>query len=393
MEAHFYKYNPWWENDLSELDTLQKRGDIQPELMKQFDNQQIVFLTGIRRVGKSSLMKLCIQELIKIRNIDPRQIFYISLDDFLLKDKSIIEIVEEFRSSQNLKHNQDIYLFLDEVTFAIDYEIQLKNLYDLGKTKIFAASSNAGFVRKQTGLLTGRNVAFEILPLDFEQYLEFKNIKISKADSHLREIEFKKYLQNGGLPAYVLTEDASHIKQLVEDIIYKDIAAINGIRQLDQLKDYFLMLMERSGKTMSINKVAKVLGISTETSKRYFDLFCETFLIYPVSRYGKLNEQMVSPKKIYCCDTGLRTYYTGARDWGALFENYVFLRLKHLNLRYVYENTTEIDFITENKWLIECKFHDEELSKKQQELFDSFPAQKRSVVRRESDVIKILDES
>lgn len=153
------------------------------------------------------------------------------------------------------------------------------------------------------------------------------------------------------------------------------------------------MLMERSGKTMSINKVAKILGISTETSKRYFDLFCETFLVYPVSRQGKLNEQLVSPRKIYCCDTGLRTFFTGARDWGALFENYVFLRLKHLNLRYVYENTTEIDFITQNKWLIECKFHDEKLSKKQQELFDSFPAKKRSIVRNERDVLKILNES
>lgn len=393
MEVHLYKYNPWWEEDFDALNQLLSRADILPNLMKQFNNAQIVFLTGIRRVGKSSLMKLCIKELIQTKNINPSHILYISLDDFLLKDESILQIVEEFKKSQKLKHSEQVYLFLDEVTFATDYEIQLKNLYDLGKTKIFAASSNAGFVRKQTGLLTGRNVVFEILPLDFDQYLEFKNIKISNADSHLREAEFKNYLLKGGLPGYVLTEDVAQINQLVDDIIYKDIAALNGIRQLNQLKDYFLMLMERSGKTMSINKVAKILGISTETSKRYFDLFCETFLVYPVSRQGKLNEQLVSPRKIYCCDTGLRTFFTGARDWGALFENYVFLRLKHLNLRYVYENTTEIDFITQNKWLIECKFHDEKLSKKQQELFDSFPAKKRSIVRNERDVLKILNES
>lgn len=393
MEVHLYKYNPWWEEDFDALNQLLSRADILPNLMKQFNNAQIVFLTGIRRVGKSSLMKLCIKELIQTKNINPSHILYISLDDFLLKDESIIQIVEEFKKSQKLKHSEQVYLFLDEVTFATDYEIQLKNLYDLGKTKIFAASSNAGFVRKQTGLLTGRNVVFEILPLDFDEYLKFKNIKISNADSHLREAEFKNYLLKGGLPGYVLTEDVAQINQLVDDIIYKDIAALNGIRQLNQLKDYFLMLMERSGKTMSINKVAKILGISTETSKRYFDLFCETFLVYPVSRQGKLNEQLVSPRKIYCCDTGLRTFFTGARDWGALFENYVFLRLKHLNLRYVYENTTEIDFITQNKWLIECKFHDEKLSKKQQELFDSFPAKKRSIVRNERDVLKILNES
>ena len=360
--------------------------------MKQFDNDQIIFLIAIRRVGKSSLMKLCIQGLIQTKNIDSKHILYISLDDFLLKDFTILEIIEAFRESQKLNHNETVYIFLDEVTFAKDYEIQLKNLYDMGSIKIFAASSNTGFVRKQTGYLTGRNITFEILPLDFEQYLEFKNLTFSKADPYLREAEFKNYLLAGGLPAYVLTGDATHIKQLVDDIIYKDIAATNGSRQLNLLKDYFLMLMERSGKTMSINKVAKVLGISTETSKRYFDLFCETFLIYPVSRHGKLNEQMVSPKKIYCCDTGLRVSYTGARDWGALFENHVFLRLKHLNLRYVYENKTEIDFITENKWLIECKFHDEELSKKQQELFESFPATERKIVRNERDINSVLEE-
>jgi predicted AAA+ superfamily ATPase len=147
--------------------------------------------------------------------------------------------------------------------------------------------------------------------------------------------------------------------------------------------------MERSGKTLSINKIAKVLGISTESSKRYFDLFCDTFIIYPVSRFGKLNEQLVSPKKIYCCDTGIRNFYTGERDWGAVFENYVFLRLKQLNLEYIYENTIELDFYSENKILIECKFHNEELSKKQQELFDKIDAKQKYVVRNYKDVEKL----
>lgn len=390
MNEILYRYNPWWEKDFTELESLKDRSDILPSLIKQFEDKQITFLTGIRRVGKSSLMKLCIRHLILNLAIEPTHILYVSLDDFLLKDESILSIIEAFRKAHKLSHSTTIYLFLDEVTFAKDYEIQLKNLFDQSKTQIFAASSNAGFVRKQTGLLTGRNTPFEILPLDFDQYLHFKNIQISKADTQLREAHFKTYLENGGLPGYVLTDNDNLIKQLVDDIIYKDIAALNGIRQLNQLKDYFLMLMERSGKTMSINKVSKVLGISTETSKRYFDLFCETFLIYPVSRYGKLNEQMVSPKKIYCCDTRLRVYFTGARDYGALFENYVFLRLKHLGLRYIYENTTEIDFFTENKWLIECKFHDEALSKKQQELFDSYPAKEKRIVRNEGDVLNIL---
>jgi hypothetical protein len=98
---------------------------------------------------------------------------------------------------------------------------------------------------------------------------------------------------------------------------------------------------------------------------------------------------MVAPKKVYACDTGIRTFYTGERDWGALFENYVFLRLKHLNLNYVSENSIEIDFISQNKILIECKFHEEALSEKQQLLFDQLAANKKYIIRNFEDIEKI----
>lgn len=386
MKKILYRYNPWWEEDTSALENLITRDESFEFILSNLANKQVVLLTGLRRIGKTSLMKLCVRYLIQEKKINPLHIFYVSLDDFLLKDKSIIEIIEEFKTIHKIKHAQNVYLFLDEITFVDDYELQLKNLYDKGNSKIFASSSSASLMRKQKGFLTGRGITHEVMPLSFDNYLRFKNVKIKKADEHIVPSYFKDYLRTGGIPEYVLTEDVSYIAGLMEDIIYKDIAAVHGIRNLQQLKDYFLMLMERSGKTMSINKVAKVLGISTETSKRYFDMFCDTFVVSPVSRYGKLNEQMVSPKKIYCCDTGIRTHYTGDRDWGALFENYSFLRLKQLKLRYVYQNQTELDFISQNNVLIECKFHDEALSDKQQKLFDQFKANEKFIVRSWQDV-------
>jgi len=386
MEKEFYRYNPWWENTNTLLDNLLDRTESFEFILPNITNKQVVFLTGLRRVGKTSLMKLCIKYLINEKKINPLHVLYVSMDDFLFIGKSIIEIVENFKTIHKIKNEEHIYLFLDEITFVEDYELQLKNLYDKGNSKIFASSSSASLLQKQKGYLTGRSVTFEVLPLSFEMYLQFKNIVINKADGHLKETYFKDYLLTGGIPEYVLTNDVAYISELMDNIIYKDIAAVNGIRQIRQLKDYFLLLMERSGKTMSINKVAKVLGISTETSKRYFDMFCDTFIVSPVTRFGKLNEQLVSPKKIYCCDTGIRTYYTGERDWGALFENYVYLRLKHLNLSYVYENTTELDFISLNKILIECKFHNETLNEKQQLLFDNFKATEKYIVRTYNDV-------
>lgn len=386
MEKELYRYNPWWENNTPLWSNLLDRTESFDAILPNISNKQVVFLTGLRRIGKTSLMKLCIKHLINEKKINPLQILYVSMDDFLFIGKSIIEIVESYKTIHKIKNEEQVYLLLDEITFVDEYELQLKNLYDKGNSKIFASSSSASLLKKQKGYLTGRSITLEVLPLSFEMYLQFKNIVVSKSDEHLLETYFKDYLLTGGIPEYVLTNDAVYINELMDNIIYKDIAAINGIRQTQQLKEYFLLLMERSGKTMSINKVAKVLGISTETSKRYFDMFCDTFIVSPVTRFGKLNEQLVSPKKIYCCDTGIRTFYTGERDWGDLFENYAFLRLKHMSLSYIYENTIELDFISQNKVLMECKFHNEMLSEKQQLLFDNFKATEKYIVRNYNDI-------
>jgi len=386
MEKELYRYNPWWEKNTTLWNNLLDRTESFDAILPNLTNKQVVFLTGLRRIGKTSLMKLCIKHLINIEKVNPLHILYVSMDDFLFIGKSIIDIVESFKTIHKIKNEEQVYLFLDEITFVNEYELQLKNLYDKGNSKIFASSSSASLLKKQKGYLTGRSITFEVLPLSFEMYLQFKNIVVTKADEHLLETYFKDYLLTGGIPEYVLTNDAVYINELMDNMIYKDIAAVNGIRQTQQLKEYFLLLMERSGKTMSINKVAKILGISTETSKRYFDMFCDTFIVSPVTRFGKLNEQLVSPKKIYCCDTGIRAFYTGERDWGALFENYAFLRLKHMNLSYVYENTIELDFISQNKVLMECKFHDEALSEKQQLLFDNFKATEKYIVRNYNDI-------
>ncbi len=389
MEKTLFRYNPWWENDLTSLTKLFNREESFSFLQKNIDNKQILFLTGLRRIGKTSLMKLCIKYLIEVKEVCPKHILYVSMDDFVLSGKSIVDVLEIYKTIHKLKHTEKTYIFLDEITFVDNYELQLKNIYDKEHTKVFASSSSASLLKSQKGYLTGRSVTLEVLPLNFSDYLKFKNITISKADENLKATYFKEFLITGGVPEYVLTGDDAYIRELMEDIIYKDIAAIHNIKHLSQLKNYFLLLMERSGKTMSINKVAKVLGISTQTSKHYFDLFCDTYIISPVTRYGKLNVQLVSPKKIYCYDTGIKTYYTGVRDWGALFENYCFLRLKHLKLNYLYENTIELDFITENKTIIECKYHNEPLSKKQQALFDSFKAKQKHIVRDEADIEQI----
>jgi hypothetical protein len=135
-------------------------------------------MTGLRRVGKTTLMKLVIQYLLQ-NEISPKHIFYVSLDDFVLKDLSIIDVVSEYRSLHRIPYDEQVYVFLDEITYKQDYRHQLKNLYDKQSTKIYVSSSSSSALRDQRGYLTGREYIVEVTPLDFDEYLTFKNIVIS----------------------------------------------------------------------------------------------------------------------------------------------------------------------------------------------------------------------
>ena len=378
MEEVLYQYNPWWE-ELVFNEEIIPRERYLDRLIKYLDNKQIISLTGLRRVGKKTLMKLIIKELIR-RGTSSKFILYISLDDYLFHQKSIIEIINEYRKLHKLKIEEKIYLFLNEVTYKDNFHIQLKNIYDSQNTKIFAASSSASMLRDKKASLTGRAITLEIKPLDLEEYLFFKGITVKKRDKQLYKSYFLDYIKDGGMPENVLNPNREYLMNLVDDIIQKDITAFHGLKNHQILRDYFLLLMERSGKQLSINKIAKILSISPDTSKRYLSYFESTYLIHLLPRWGKTNQKLLSAKKIYASDLGIKHLFMGDRDLGSYFENYIYLVLRNKKiLYYLYENTVEIDFYTDDKILIESKFYSQ-LNEKQNRLFSDYPSSKRIVI-------------
>lgn len=386
MEQLFYRYNPWWD-DKNYDSNLIRREKILVSLKNYIKTKDIVILTGLRRIGKTSVMKLLIQDLIQ-SGVNPQRIFYISFDDYLLGKETILSVLDEYRKIHKIKFDEKLYCFFDEIAYQKDYEQQLKNIYDNQNVKVFASTSQSSLFRTQKAFITGRTKTFEILPLDFDEYLIFKNTKLSKKDNHLIDKLFEEYLQIGGIPEYVLREDLEYLKELVDDIIMKDIASRYKIRETQVLKDFFLLLMERVGKIFSINKLANALNISPDTVRRYLEYFNETFLIYLVPRYGKTNERILSAKKIYAADIGIKSLFTGFRDIGSIFENYVYLKIKDRNPSYVYKDETEIDFLTEDKILIEVKYNSE-MNDKQKKLFNSFPAKKRFLIKNYNNLIQL----
>jgi uncharacterized protein len=376
-QENYYQYNPWWED--KNITTKSIKREKYLNLMEDvFSKKDIVVLTGLRRVGKTTLLKDFIEILINKKHIEPKHIFYISLDDYSLGDFSILEIVREYRSLHKLKIDEKIYLFLDEITFKDNFQQQLKNLYDNQNTKIYISASSSSVLKDKKALLTGRERIIEVLPLDFNEYLLFKNIKIENRNAYLKKTYFEEYLQIGGMPEYVLTNDRAYLNSLIEDIIQKDIIAYHNIKNKQLIKDFFILLMERAGKQVSINKLAKILSISPDTAKRYLSLFEETYLINLVSRFGHTNSSILSPKKVYASDLGIKNFFTGFRDKGAIFENYVYLLIKKFNPKYIYENGIEIDFITENQKLIEVKYENN-LNEKQKSLYEKTKAKEKYI--------------
>jgi hypothetical protein len=143
--------------------------------------------------------------------------------------------------------------------------------------------------------------------------------------------------------------------------------------------------MGNVGGPVSVYKISRTLKNSSETISRYLQMFEEVFLIYLVPRFGNTNQMMVSPKKIYAADIGVRNLLTGFIRKGSVFENYVYLKIKDSEPVYILENQVEIDFYLNNQVLVEVKF-EEEIKDKQKEFFDRFKAMHKRVIRGYEDL-------
>jgi len=293
----------------------------------------------------------------------------------------------EFRKLHALKLEQKVYLFFDEVAYREQAPQELKNLYDHENVKIFASSSSTSILADTRAFLTGRARVLEVLPLNFHEFLAFRKLNVRKSESYLLENYFESYMRTGGIPEYVLSNDVSYLDNLIDDILYKDIVARHGLRDVSGIKDLFRLLMERAGKQISLNRIARTLGLSPDSVRRYVDYFRQTFLIYTIERCGKLNERLRAPKKLYAADVGLRNHITGYRDKGAVFENLVYLQIKQHQPCYVYQNGLELDFKYADV-ILEVKF-ERQLEGKQKTFFEAFPSSRKIVVETMSDYLTL----
>ncbi len=359
-------YNPWWFGE--KIKEGITRDDYLKKMEEELKARRISFLIGLRRVGKTTLLKQFISKLIN-KGFEERKILYLSLDHPLIQKADLGEIIKEFRKLNEISRREKIYLFLDEVLHGKEIFQWLKVLYDNERVKIYATSSSSLRLKDEKALLTGRSKSIIIKPLSFREYLSFRGKKTN--EPHLLERYFEEYLKEGGMPEYVLNKDVDYLIDLANSIITKDIVLNNRGVNIMKVKELFLLLLSRLGKPITYSKLSRVLGIKEETVESYINHLTNSELINVIYKWSKSsNEKIYSPKKIYLGDIGFRYALTGKYSIGSNFENLVYLKISDKEPSYYLEKGIEIDFIT-GKEVYECKFG-RELSKEQEELLNKF---------------------
>lgn len=318
-------------------------------------SDEIVDIVGPRRSGKSSVLKLL------IKNMEKDSWMYINFEDPVFIENNYPEVIEKLIEIYEQYYGSSLkYLFFDEIQNINFWEKAVRKLRDGTKYKIFITGSSSKLLsRELSSLLTGRHLSYELMPLNFREYLSFKNIIIKNPkEAVLQEAKivkyFEKYLQLGGFPKIVLDEDAELLKQYYPDILEKDIIKRHNIRQKDIVEKIGIFLLSNAGKILSITSLEETFNISFEAASNYLGYFKEAFLVFEVPQFSySLKTQQKALKKIYAVDTGLANAvsFRFSEDYGRILENSVFLHLNQLAPEIYYYKTKsnlEVDFLVKH---------------------------------------------
>jgi len=361
--AKLTEWNPWWENGKVPEELKAKERPHYRQLLESVKIKEITIITGVRRSGKSTLMYQMVDKLLK-EGTDPNQILLVNLEDKKLIEDSLQDIYESYR--QNINPEKKAFIFLDEIHRKKDWEAWIRKKYDLKTNDKFVISGSCSYLLKKeySTLLTGRNLMFEVMPLNFEEFLLFGNITVNKnklnkgiilEKTKLQVIKkLKEYLTLGGFPEITLKQKnfkTKILEQYFDDIIYKDIIDRYNLNS-QKTKDLAIYLLTNFTGLISLRNMRNSLQISYDTIKDYLAYYEEAFLFFRADHFSySFREQKTLASKVYCIDNGLRNAvsFKFSKDEGKLAENCVFIHLRRTNKHpYYWKNQNEVDFVIKN---------------------------------------------
>lgn len=343
-----------------------------PFFKKETAVPRIAVLTGMRQVGKTTLMRQIYDA------IETKYKIFLDMENPLnqkiFEEENFDNIIANLESL-GFSLEKKSFIFLDEVQVVPKIVKAVKYLYDHYKIKFFLTGSSSFYLKNLfPESLAGRKVVYELFPLDFEEFLVFKGKEkkfyeqFSLKAKNKNKVSYQLYsklldehLEFGGFPAVVVEKDRERKKQILKDIFTsyfeKDIRTLADFKELGKLRDLILLLTSRTGSKLEISKIASELGISRETVYSYLNFLEKTYFIFFINPFTRnIDGEVRGAKKVYFCDNGLLNYL-GKVSEGTIFENFVFHNLKKYgNLNYYQKyKGPEVDFILDKKSAFEAK--------------------------------------
>jgi len=311
------------------------------------NNPFIIIISGIRRSGKSQL--LLTQKTHKT--------YYVDFDDERFIGFTHEQFHELHSTLRELFGEHNTFLF-DEIQNIPGWERFVRRLHT-EKKKIFITGSNANLLSKELGThLTGRHLTKELFPFSYKEFLTKHNTTINPNDP--KDIAQAKallstYMEQGGLPEYLNTNNQEYLKTLYENILYRDIITRHNIKEVKSIRETAHYLASNIGKEFSYNSIKKLTGLTSATTIReYIQYLQDTYLVFEINRYdASIKKQAYYNKKIYFIDTALANTvgFRTSPDNGRILENTIFLQLRrqYKEIYFYKETNHECDFLVKEK--------------------------------------------
>ncbi len=335
-----------------------KRTEFLDKLKAYKDKQIIKVITGIRRCGKSTLMKMFMEYLVST-GVQQNQIIFLNFEDFdnseLLDPKKLHAFVKE-----RLVPDKMTYVFFDEIQNVQDFQRVVDSLFLNPQIDIYMTGSNAYLLSGELAtLLSGRYITIEMLPLSFKEY-----VSALGSDSKLSLSEkYKQYVQRSSFP-YTLNlgndiqEVLDYLSGVYSTIVLKDVVSRFKITDTKMLESVVRFVFDNIGNPLSSKRIADSMTsagrkIDVKTVEKYITALQQSFIVYEAKRYDvKGKEYLKLLEKYYAVDIGLRFLLLGqkANDVGHILENVVYLELIRRGYKVFVGKVddTEIDFVAQN---------------------------------------------
>ncbi|MFO7851078.1 MAG: ATP-binding protein [Bacteroidota bacterium] len=319
---------------LKQQEDLQRDLGVEREKKVKILPKHATIISGVRRCGKSTLARQYLK--------DTSPVFYIRFEDINLTGFELRDFLKAEEIFREISEGKGIWFF-DEIQNIAGWEKYVRQLVDRGD-KVIITGSNANMLSRELGTkLTGRQLSTELYPFSYAEFLKLRKKKHSIS-------LFDEYLGGGGFPEYLKSNDKEILRNLLQDIFYRDIMQRNELRSETSIKILLHHAISNIGKLSSYHKLKDLIDVGSVNSvSQFINHYEAAYVLFEVRKYDySLRKQMVNSKKLYCIDNGLinQNAFSFSENRGRMLENLVFLQLKRENKEVFYhKGKKECDFV------------------------------------------------